>query len=465
MQHLSGIPGLAQIQSLAAANRIKSKKAAIVSPFISNPNYTGGNFGNTDDLYGPWAELKAKGSACSMEAVQETVNNGSVNVSLANFSDVDRFGYIHFSTHGDNLYNGLLSLWKDVWGTNDWLKAYNSVVVMLTGLKIPKNPDGTWNYGTFEADILAKRLAVSAGGSIAVLPGFFQMYLKPLPNSLVVLGACRSSFNASLANTFLAKGAGSVLGFTDYVSSSYAQNTSKEVILQMLADKTVAIGFSSATGKYGVDDNDKDPAKFTLFGANDLQFPAGALENGSFEENGLTPWDKTGDGRVISQLGAAQPPDGSKMGIISTGLGLTTSSGQIEQVFCVPSTATSIDMQWNFFSEEFLEYCSSIYQDFFDVELCVIPDDLTQPESCSTAFHTQISTLCGGGQVSPAGVHFDRPNGDVYTTGWRPMTLPIASYQGKKLRVRLKAGDVGDSIYDSAILIDKILVLPIPTTP
>jgi hypothetical protein len=104
-------------------------------------------------------------------------------------------------------------------------------------------------------------------------------------------------------------------------------------------------------------------------------------------------------------------------------------------------------------SEEFKEFCNTIYQDFFEVKVCEIPDG-GGAEVCAFALSTNIDALCGG--VFQADVGFD--NGDVYATGWRQLSFPLAAYVGKKVRIRLIAGDQGDSIYDSAILVDNITV-------
>ena len=224
----------------------------------------------------------------------------------------------------------------------------------------------------------------------------------------------------------------------------------------MFNDKKTKEAFDSAVAKFGATDNSTPPAKFVLFGAQDLQFPSGDLENGGFEDGSLSPWEHSGDGRVISQLGGTAPTEGSKMGIISTGLGFTTSSGEISQIFCPAANAVSIDLQWKFYSEEFKEYCGSIYQDFFRVQLCEVPD--TGAEVCTTVLSNTVDSLCG--IVTASDVSFDR--GGVFNTAITPLSAPLASYVGKKVRIKLSAGDVGDSIYDTAILLDNIRVTKTP---
>ncbi|MFT7288658.1 MAG: hypothetical protein ACI87W_002780 [Halieaceae bacterium] len=436
----------------AMENRVRSTRAVLVSPYIANPNDPGNSFGLGDDYFVPWQFLKDQ-QACNLYAAKEALNNGSIGVGLNDFTDLSSFGYIHYSTHGDNYYSGLLNLWDEAWGPNDFLKGSLSQVVLFTGLKIAQNGDGSWNFAAYEDDIKAKRLIISADGSIAITPAYFDQYVGSLPNSLVTLAACRTTYNNSLANVFLKKGAGAVLGYTDYVFTSYAQNTTKKVIEEMLKDKTIQEAFDAATAAFGTNDGGANPAYFTRTGASDLKLSDGNLTNLGFEEGVLTPWEKDGDGRVISQLGATLPVEGVYMGIISTGLGFTVDAGSIEQSGCLAPTAANLNFNWNFFSEEFIEFCDSSFQDAFNVQMCEI-DDGGAEQNCSTLFDTFIDALCDS--VSPVDISFDQ--GDVYSTGWQSQNVDISPFAGKRVVLKLNSTDVGDSIYDSAITVDNIQV-------
>ncbi|MDR3667724.1 MAG: hypothetical protein P4L35_12845 [Ignavibacteriaceae bacterium] len=55
------------------------------------------------------------------------------------------------------------------------------------------------------------------------------------------------------------------------------------------------------------------------------------------------------------------------MGIISTGLGFTTTTGTIFQTFTIDNNQFTLIINWNFLSEEFLEFISLEYQDYFKV--------------------------------------------------------------------------------------------------
>lgn len=445
--------------SAASSNKnfIHSNKALIISPYINNPNTTS-NFGNTDDYFGPWKTIQDEKS-CQLYAAKEVVNNGSVNVTLSTFITNSDYGYIHVCTHGDNFYNGLFSLWDNQWGDKTALGGALSQVVLFTGLKLPTKADGTLDITGYENLLKSKYIALFPGGSIVFLPAFIRDFGQNLPNSIVVLAACRSMYNNSLANAYLSKGASAAIGYTDYVGSTYAQNTTKTIVEELYKGKTVKEAVNEAIKLHGANDGSAEPAYLVMTGNLDVAL-SGKLQNGGFEEGSLTPWSKTGDGRVITQLGATSPTEGNYMGIVSTGLGYTTTSGSIEQDFCLTANATQLTFNWNFFSEEFLEYCSSVYQDAFSVEMCEVDlDNNGSTKGCTTLLYKDVDSLCGS--VTQSDIGFDQ--GDVHDTGWQNKSVDISAYAGKAVRLKFFATDVGDSIYDTAILIDDIKI--VETTP
>jgi hypothetical protein len=250
-----------------------------------------------------------------------------------------------------------------------------------------------------------------------------------------------------------------VVGYTDYVSCSYAQNTLQEIIDRMYEDKTSLEAMQSAVSKYGANDADSDPAALVYTGATDLRFPLSNLTNAGFEDGIIEPWQREGDGRVITGLGIERPKEGKFMGIISTGLGYTTTAGSIQQRLCVPDSGGTLSFRWSMYSEEWLEYVGSQFQDAFSVSVAVVDPVTGAVGSFSTLFNRTVDGLAG--QVVPADVGFDR--GGVYKTGWRIDMLNLNAYAGKTIVLRFSCTDVGDSIYDSAVLLDDIKFVEIPT--
>ena len=48
--------------------------------------------------------------------------------------------------------------------------------------------------------------------------------------------------------------------------------------------------------------------------------------------------------------------------------------------------------------------------------------------------------------------------GDVYGSGWLSFSYDLSAFAGQIVTIRFAAGDVGDSAYDTAILLDDIQV-------
>ena len=443
----------------APKEEVKSKKGLIISPYINNPNDPLNSWpdGESDDDYSVvWKYIKNKKS-CRLKATTEKINNGSVSVQVDDFKHLSDYGYIHISTHGDNWFSGLIDEWDDEWGDEIWLDSI-SEVVLYTGNKIIQDSNGTWIYGAYEKDIATHRIVMDGDGYIVITPAFIDRYVSGLPDSIVMLSACRSAINGSMANAFIARGAKTVLGYSDYVLTGYTQDTTSTFVKELYNDKTTGEAFAQAIKQHGVDDGNygskSDHARFTLFGSQNLKLASGRLVNLGFEEATLKPWKKVGDGRLIAQLGSSSPTEGKYMGIISTGLGYTTQAGSIEQAGCLDNNESTLRFDWNFFSEEFKEYCNSQYQDTFKVVMCEVKDvnGTMSKSNCSTLFIKTIDDLCGS--VHKVSNTFDQ--GDVYATGWQTQEVDISSYAGKSISLQFYATDVGDSVYDSAILIDNI---------
>jgi hypothetical protein len=91
-----------------------------------------------------------------------------------------------------------------------------------------------------------------------------------------------------------------------------------------------------------------------------------------------------------------------------------------------------------------------MYQDYFRI---IIEDEsgyrTTVFDKAIDDFAVQYTLI----PVSPD-IVFDQE--DVYMTGWQTFTYNISAFAGESVTLIIEAGDVGDSIYDSAILLDMI---------
>ena len=272
-----------------------------------------------------------------------------------------------------------------------------------------------------------------------------------LPNSIVFNGSCESMKTDRLVNAFISKGAKTYLGFKAKVLTSTCSNKADQFFSAMVGNdlKTTGQAYIADLNFTETEDDKSWTNSYLMDGSKNMRFYLGLI-NGDFEYGNLNGWDTSGDGRVITQLGSQKPTQGYYMGIVSTGLGYTEKYGRISQSFKVTSENT-LSIKWNFLSEEFLEYVGSIYQDYLKISI-------TDGSQTKVLFNKAIDDLADQyslTQVSPT-IVFDR--GDVYMTGWQTSTFDISQYHGKTVTLIIETGDIGDSIYDSATLLDEISI-------
>lgn len=440
------------IQTQMASNteeKIKNRKAIVLAPF----NW---DFGSDDDAPAIYQVLK--NSVCPTFDITYLLNNA---VTVDVIKTLYQYGTVVISSHGDTYYKGLLSLWQEKWGWNFWF----GQVTFWTGQKVTLS-----NKAAYEKDLKKGRLAIGSGDYYVILPSFIRSYATTkYPENLIYLSSCRSTYNNSMANAFLDSGAKTYLGYSEYVDASFAKTAGTDFFQRFIIDPSITnVGQAFIPGQ---NDGGSPPAYFELRGSTTLEKPTADLENGGFEEGNLGAWKGSGDGRVVVQLGQFSPTERSYMGLISTGLGYTVASGSIEQKVCLPSDAQRLEFYWSFNSEEFVEWCGSIYQDYFRVD--IVTDTGTQ-----NLFYRKVDDLCGS--VSPSNLKFDQSSGfctpfpewvgygtggndcTVWTTGWQLQSVDISGIatanQNKPITIRFSAGDVGDSIFDSGIILDAIKI-------
>ena len=112
----------------------------------------------------------------------------------------------------------------------------------------------------------------------------------------------------------------------------------------------------------------------------------------------------------------------------------------------------NLNFKWNFLSEEFEEYIGSKYQDYFKIKI------INSVGQENILFDKSIDIFANEYPlqfVSPD-IVFDQ--GDVYMTGWNTFSYNLTNYNGEIITLTFSAGDIGDSVYDSALLIDDIKI-------
>ncbi len=180
-----------------------------------------------------------------------------------------------------------------------------------------------------------------------------------------------------------------------------------------------------------------------------------AVFNGGFESSVLWGWDHEGDARSVRRLGSVEPVEGERMALLGTGPDAASTGASLSKVIRVDPDLVSgddvtISFRYNYLTEEYPEYVGSVYNDVFNSVVETVGGDELEvaTEEVNTTEWTPISGL-------------DFPGGDstVGQSGWKFVSIdvPKADLDGSGA-FRFTIEDVGDAIYDSVVLIDRIHV-------
>lgn len=356
------------------------------------------------------------------------------NVTLDNFKQLSKYGVLSVVSHGASYFGtlksilfGLITWWDEEWGQLN-VGGWPTISTPLVKTNVMK------------ADIAAGRLAVSSSGKVSILPAFILHYNNNLPDSIVWMGICQGAYNDNLGNAFTVRGASAFFSFSDSVQSPFAQNHGEGLFDHLTQDKT-----AGTYAGIGQNDGDSNPAELRLIGDGNIKLidPA-LLKNGDFESGTLNSWNPAGDVRVIQKLQALNAPQGTYMATLTTGVGAESDSTSTLNQKIKPSTEKHLlKFQYDFVSEEPLEWVNSSYDDRF--ELVVDGTNTTLLENVNNAEWK----LLGGD-------YFQGGDETTYHTGWKERTIDLSNYIGSLVEIKFIVSDVGDSIYDSAALIDNI---------
>ena len=361
------------------------------------------------------------------------------NATVANYqSDLDDYGMIFINSHG-TLYAGDPIICLDEKVTYDTILLYS-------------------------LDLLAGRLvtlgSISGGtATYAITPEFIDYYYGSgsLDNSLVYMCICKGYMNGNLVDAFVNAGAGAVTAFTDTVLVSYDRSIIGEYLNNLLAGKTVKEAQDAAIAACGANDGDATPAAFKMAGNEDLTIMQMGIINGSFEDD-MTGWSGVGDSRVISWLTDVSPTDQGNMAIISTGLGSAESSygtegSSLQQTFIVPANAKLLTFDYDVVSEEPMEFVASSYDDYFETSILDLAGNQTQ---------LVYENVNNSAWIELGGDYFSGGDDTTFDTNWISKSVDISVYAGQCITLTFHTGDVGDSAYDTAGLLDNIKIYVAP---
>ncbi len=356
-----------------------------------------------------------------------------VEGSLNDLKNLSQYGVVSIISHGSSYFAslkstlfGLIVWWGEEWG-------------QLNEGGWPTISTPLDETDAMKADIAAGRLAVTGSGKVAILPSFILHYNKDLPDTIVLMSICQGAYNDKLGRMFTHRGASAFFGYSDTVLASFAKTHGEGLFDHLVQDKTA--GTYSGIGE---NDGDDTPAELKLIGNGDIKLiDPSKLENGDFESGTLNSWSPVGDVRVVQKLQTLNTPHGTYMALLSTGIGAEQDSTSLLSQKIRPSTAKhTLKFRYNFVSEEPLEFVGSDFDDKFDL---IIDTNVTTVESVNAAEWKELG-----------GDYFQGGDSTTYQTGWQEKIIDLGSNIGSLINLKFRVSDVGDSAFDSAVLIDNI---------
>ena len=346
------------------------------------------------------------------------------------------------------------------------------------------------NLNEYAYDLESERIGVviAEGDSedmvYVVLPKLFSdTYAgNRLDESVVGICSCEAfgagnTVDSGMADAFINAGAEAVVGFHDSVFVDYSDEFLLSFFNLMLDGSTAGEAYDDCIDLLGSNDREYaenigvDPDFYGLLGAypiivgdEDAILNSGKLINGDFERTiwsalsnlFILGWKKGGDARIVNHLGPIDPAHGSKVAILTTGVGSGenayisggTEGSYLSQTFKIPECAETLSFYYDFVSEEPMEYVGSQYDDRFYATIY----DVNDVEVLSAAYES-VNTS----QWTPvSGIDFDGGDHTCYETGWKKVNIDVSQCVGKYISLRFSVTDVGDSIYDTAVLIDNV---------
>lgn len=331
-----------------------------------------------------------------------------------------------------------------------------------------------------------------------ILPSFFtsQYGTDDLDNTFVFSECCEamgagkgsqsSSYNYSMANAFTGRGAKAYIGFHNSVFADYSREFMEEYVDNLINGITSGDAYDAAVDEYGANheiwyNRVSDTTLAEDYGSDynpsvDIAYPVhngdknaalvnDGLQNGGFELFNSTTapksWSCMGDVRTLTQLGEVRPygydgDSNKRMAIISTGIGAGqsaniagTEGSMLSQTFVVPDDASTLRFDYNFISEEPTEWVGSSYDDSFRVQIS---------KGGNTVLDKRYESINTSEWKSVEGIDFAGGDSTAFHTDWKTKEIDISEYAGKVITLSFVIYDVGDQIYDSACVIDNVML-------
>ncbi|MDO5435580.1 MAG: hypothetical protein Q4G19_04345 [Clostridia bacterium] len=403
--------------------------------------------------------------------------------TVADYRSIGKYNVVCISTHGTYGY---------------WGGLYQSVICLAESSTSAKDT-------SYQLELKDKQIVMmySNDGSISygIVPAFFtSRFVSDSFDATFIIseccealgygeGASSGSYDYRMANAFTNCGAKVYIGFHNSVLADYSRLLMKEYVDNLISGKTSKVAYDNALSKLGTDhakwfekeegitweyykkyvqqssyDAAVDIAYPVRRGQDGVKLVNAQLKNGGFESyNSSTTepgsWTALGDVRTVQKLGAISPASSgsSRVALLSTGIGAQQNAkfgngkegSSINQIIYIPSGAATLEFDYDFVSEEPMEYVGNQFNDSFVVRIAT---------GDTVRFEKQYASINKSTWKSVSGVNFTGGDDTVYHTGWQHVSINLYSMRSKTINLQFIVYDVGDSYYDSACLIDNVTI-------
>ncbi len=269
-----------------------------------------------------------------------------------------------------------------------------------------------------------------------------------------------------MKDAFIGRGASAVVGFNNSVLAVYSREFMKSYVDGLIDGELAINAFNNAKSTYGDNDGQADsPAVPYFFGDDNAKLVQTGLLNGGFEE-APTPvkWKTFADVRVITKLGELKSTEGKRMAMLSTGIGAAkenyisgfqgaTQGSIMQQTVKLSDDVSSLSFDYNMISEEPPEFVGTKYDDKFVAEILDQNGDVIKQVANESV--NESKWIKAEGFKLTVGQKSGR---SAWQTGWKTANVDMTEYQGQTITIRFLVFDCGDSSYDSAALIDNVVL-------
>jgi hypothetical protein len=326
----------------------------------------GNPFGSAE---GAAIQALATSSSCPSIPTDAAVRFENGQATVEAFTDNLHAGLLHITTHGQTLFGNRLG------STNK-----RSEVILMTREAVTGTPNAERRRL-----VRSRRLVIAMGWGTpywGIRPRYVRDQLVDieLPDSLVMLGACRSMWNLSMARAFRRGGAGHVAGYDGYVQNSFASSWDQIYWQSLFAYQSTNEAYDSMIAWNMFD------ARMTMplvHGDPGMRITDGQIRNPGFEEigsgsdapgwtvaslGGQAPWVFNDDSFSLPGL---TPNEGSTMAWTEVDMDYGQSYAELQHRSCFDvGQSYTITFDWNFVTSN-LAGCTSgnshwLYLRFYD---------------------------------------------------------------------------------------------------